>query len=174
MSTEKKKFEPVLFIAEYRGYQPMDGLGKPKDKGIICRFTPFSIVHPDRGKISKGHYRCTRQDIYDRLMNFGKNPDMDMDDPENRGAYGKDYKIVKKLPRETDGSGMIIVRGVATVSPQYSMDDKQRDGLRELGRLQARHYTEGSGYKEFKVGTKKATREAVTREINQLTSELGI
>jgi hypothetical protein len=162
----KKKFKPIVFISEARGLQPMDEKGKP-----ICKFTPFSVTHPDKGQISKGHYVCVKKAIYDKLTAV---------DEDGKPLYGfnKDYKQAKnnKLPRETNRFGMII-RGVNTASSGKSlseMNETERLMIRELGQLEAKYYTEESKYTVFKGNIKdQATKDGVDRRVSEIKKLLG-
>ena len=166
--TQTEEFKPVLFVSEYRGFQPMDGLGAKKDKGVICRFTPFVVMHPTFGEITKGHYICLTKEKFDRLVDFGK------DEDGNGGALGRSYHIVKKLPLRTNERGQII-RGVGTASAgekQTPFSDEAKLVARQLGALEARHFTQDSGFTIFKGTIKEASKDRIQKEIDALKKKL--
>lgn len=155
---ELPKFKsPSIFVSEFRGFQPFGEDGKP-----ICRFTPFAIMHPDVGWISKGHYVCAKEEIFNKLVNFS--------------GFGKSYKLVKKLPFRTDSRGMIINRGVNASGDKNITEytDEQRKLLRELHHLEAKYYTEGSNFAEFKANIKDETQNKITSRVNYIKKELGV
>jgi hypothetical protein len=156
----KKSFNPIIFVSDFRGFTPQDQDGKP-----ICRFSPFAVDHPEKGQISKGHYICRDEEIYDKLVWFMNN------------TRQKSMKIVKKLPRHTDANGMIL-RGVATgiagdKQPNLqTLDQEDMALLRQLGQLENKYYTEDSGFTKFKGNIREDSRERITERVTNIKNKL--
>ena len=153
----QKEFKPVIFVSEFKGFSPMD------DEGVICRFTPFHILHPVVGRTSKGHYLCRDEKIYKRLLDFP--------------GYTKSYKIVKRLPASTSEGGTIITSGVSTADGgmiKIGLSDEHRGMLRELGSIEAKYFTEDSNYKTFKGNIKEGSRDSVIKRVEYIKNELNI
>lgn len=149
---------PVLFISEYRGLQVLDDEPKP-----VCRFSPFSVLHPTHGQISKGHYFCKSKKVFDRLV---KHP-----------SFGKVYKISKRLPRETDRLGSVIHRGVATGTGRElaELNEEERAMYRKLSELEAKYFTKESGYTTMRDSIKnEETKNRINREVTQLKNKLNL
>lgn len=149
---------PVIFISEYRGLQVLDDQPKP-----ICRFSPFSVLHPVHGAISKGHYLCKSKKIFDRLT---KHP-----------SFGKVYKIVKRLPRETDRLGGVIQRGVSTGAGRElaELNEEERLMYRQLVELEAKYFTKDSDYTVMKESIKnEETKNRIHREISAIKNKLNL
>ena len=162
-SKKEVAFKPVVFISESRGLQVMDEKGN-----IICKFSTFATMHPKKGYINKGHYLCLKKAIYDKLVKL---------DEDGRSLYGlnRAYKIVKKLPIQTDMRGN-VVRGVSTAGgnsePYREYTDEQVAMTRELGSMEGKYYKLGTT--EFKENIKEASRAKITQRINELKIALGI
>ena len=158
-TTKYQKLEkPVIFMAEARGLGVLDDQPKP-----VCKFTPFSVLHPTYGAISKGHYVCTTKEIFERLINH---PSMD-----------KAYKIVKRLPRETDRTGNVILRGVATGGGReiIELNEEERGMLRKLVEIEARYFTKESDYTMFKGNIKtEDTKNRVMKEMERIKNKLNL
>ena len=149
---------PVIFISEYRGLSVLDDQAKP-----ICRFTPFSVLHPVHGQISKGHYFCRSKSIFDRLT---KHP-----------ALGKAYKIVKRLPRETSTDGSVIVCGVATGGGRnvHELGEEDRLLYRKLVEMEAKYYTKDSNYETMKANIKNDSVKAqIIKEMSTIKNKLNL
>lgn len=152
---------PVIFISEYRGLGVLSE--DPKATKPICRFTPFSVLHPTYGQISKGHFVCTTLETFEILI--------------NHPALDSGYKIVKRLPRETDRLGNVIMRGVATGGGKQLIEltEEQRGAYRHLTHLEAQYFTRESKYTIFKGNIKaEATKDRVMKEIDSIKSELKL
>lgn len=152
---------PVIFISEYRGLGIMSD--DPKATKHICRFTPFSVLHPTYGQISKGHYVCTTLETFEILI--------------AHPALDRGYKIVKRLPRETDRLGNIILRGVATGGSKLitELNEEQRGMLRRLTHLEAQYFTKDSDYKVFKGNIKtESTKDRVQKEMDIIKDQLNL
>lgn len=152
---------PVIFISEYRGLGVLSE--DPKATKPICKFTPFSVLHPTYGQISKGHYVCTTKEVFDLLV--------------NHPALDRGYKIVKRLPRETDRLGNVIMRGVATGAGRelHELNEEQRGQYRQLTHLEAQYFTKESNYSAFKGNIKtEATKDRVMREIETIKKQLNL
>ncbi len=153
--------KPVIFISEYRGLGVLSE--DPKATKPVCRFTPFSVLHPTFGAISKGHYVCTTKEVFDILV--------------EHPALDRGYKIVKRLPRETDRLGNVILRGVATGGGRelHELNEEQRGMLRHLTHLEAQYFTKDSNYTMFKGNIKtEAKKEAVMLEISGIKKQLNL
>ena len=153
--------KPVIFISEYRGLGVLSE--DPKATKPICRFTPFSVLHPTFGAISKGHYVCTTKEVFDILV--------------EHPALDRGYKIVKRLPRETDRLGNVIMRGVSTGGGRelHELTEEQRGMLRHLTHLEAQYFTKDSNYTMFKGNIKtEAKKEAVMLEISGIKKQLNL
>ena len=152
---------PVIFISEYRG---LGVLGDdPEATKPICKFTPFSVLHPTYGQISKGHYVCTTLEIFNQLI--------------EHPALDRGYKIVKRLPRETDRLGNVIIRGVATGTGKLvtELTEEQRGMYRTLTHLEAQYFTKDSGYKVFKGNIKtEQTKDRIMEEIDSIKNTLNL
>lgn len=161
MEQVETKFAPVIFISDFRGFIPQDKKGKP-----ICRFSPFAVNHPEKGQISKGHYICRTEKIYDKLIWFMDN------------TRQKTMKIVRKLPRDTDAKGMVL-RGVATgiqgdfQTPNLQTMDKEDVALiRELGQIENKYFTVDSDYTKFKGNIKEASQKKINDRVRYIKTTL--
>jgi hypothetical protein len=155
----KQDFKPVIFISDFRGFTPQDKDGKP-----ICRFSPFAVDHPEKGQISKGHYICRDEKIFEKLKWFMDN------------TRQKSMKIVKRLPRSTDRQGMIL-QGVATGiqgEEVRRMNDDDLALMRELGQIENKYFTEDSGFQEFKGNIRQASRTKITDRVNYIKKQLNM
>lgn len=151
---------PVVFIAEPRGL----AIWKTGEREPVCRFTPFAILHPVYGQISKGHYLCRSKKVFDYLI-----------DPEH--GLDKSYRIVKQLPRETDREGNIV-------EPHYTdngkktlqqLTDDERLLYRQLVDMEARYFTKESGYTIFKGNVKsEETKAGIQRQMDNIKKTLNI
>ncbi len=157
----KKKFNPIIFVSDFRGFTPQDKKGKP-----ICRFSPFAVNHPEKGQISKGHYICRDEKIFNRLQWFMDN------------TRQKSIKIVKKLPRDTNAQGMIL-RGVATgiqgdpQAPDLQTMDKADVALvRELGQIENKYFTEDSQFTKFKGNIREASQKKINDRVKYIKQTL--
>lgn len=153
--------KPVIFISEYRGLGVLSE--DPKATKPVCRFTPFSVLHPTFGAISKGHYVCVTKEVFDILV--------------EHPALDRGYKIVKRLPRETDRLGNVIMRGVSTGGGRemHELNEEQRGMYRHLVHLEAQYFTKESNYSMFKGNIKtEATKDRVMKEIEGIKSELKL
>ena len=150
--------KPVIFMSEARGLGVLDDQPKP-----VCRFTPFSVLHPTYGAISKGHYVCNTKEIFDRLI--------------NHASFDRAYKIVKRLPRETDRLGNVIMRGVATGTGRelIELSEEERGMLRSLVEMEARYFTKESEYTVFKGNIKtEDTKNRVIKEMERIKNKLNL
>ena len=150
--------KPVIFMSEARGLGVLDDQPKP-----ICRFTPFSVLHPTYGAISKGHYVCRTKEIFDRLI--------------SHPSFDRAFKIVKRLPRETDRTGNVILRGVATGSGReiVELNEEERKMLRSLVEMEARYFTKESDYTSFKGNIKTDdTKNRVMKEMERIKNKLNL
>lgn len=155
----KTTFNPVIFVSDFRGFQPLDDKGKP-----ICRFSPFAISHPSQGQISKGHYICRDEKIYDKLVWFMEN------------TTQKSMKIVKKLPRDTNKNGMIL-KGVATgiqadAQNLQTMDKEEVALIRELGQIENKYFTEDSDFTKFKGNIREASQKKINDRVKYIKQTL--
>ena len=160
-SKQQLLLTPVIFISEYRGLGVLSE--DPKSTKPVCRFTPFSVLHPTFGAISKGHYVCTTKEIFDILV--------------EHPALDRGYKIVKRLPRETDRHGNVIMRGVATGGGRtiQELNEEQRGMLRRLTHLEAQYFTKDSDYSAFKANIKtEATKDRVMKEMDNIKNQLNL
>lgn len=149
---------PVVFISEYRGFQLLEDARDP-----ICTFTPFAVLHPTYGQISKGHYLCTSKKVFDKMVNH---PAMD-----------KSYRIVKKLPRETDRRGNVIIRDTASDSRRelHELSEEERGLYRQLVEMEAKYFTKGSDYTIFKDNIKnEETKTRIYRDIDTIKKKLNL
>lgn len=152
---------PVIFISEYRGLGVLSD--DPKATKPICKFTPFSVLHPTYGQISKGHYVCTTLETFETLI--------------AHPALDSGYKIVKRLPRETDRLGNVIMRGVATGAGKQLIEltEEQRGMYRHLTHLEAQYFTKESKYTIFKGNIKaEATKDRITKEMDAIKDQLNL
>lgn len=152
---------PVIFISEYRGLGVLSD--DPKSTKPVCRFTPFSVLHPTFGAISKGHFVCTTKEVFDILV--------------EHPALDRGYKIVKRLPRETDRLGNVIMRGVSTGGGReiHELNEEQRGMLRHLTHLEAQYFTKDSNYTAFKANIKtEATKDRVMKEMDNIKDQLKL
>ena len=149
---------PVIFMSEYKGL----GILEDKNPKPICRFTPFAVMHPTYGQISKGHYVCVTKEIFDKLI---KHAGMD-----------SSYRIVKKLPRETDRMGNIIDRDTGGSGRMLNeLNDEERQMYRSMTHLEAQYFTKGSGYTVFKDNIRKEeTKDRVMAQINTIKAKLNL
>ncbi len=153
--------KPVIFISEYRGLGVLSE--DPKATKPVCRFTPFSVLHPTYGAISKGHYVCTTKEVFDILI--------------GHPALDRGYKIVKRLPRETDRLGNVIMRGVSTGGGRelHELNEEQRGMLRHLTHLEAQYFTKESNYSVFKGNIKtEATKNRIMEEMGDIKKQLNL
>jgi hypothetical protein len=152
---------PVIFISEYRGLGVLSD--DPKATKPVCRFTPFSVLHPTFGAISKGHYVCNTKEVFDILI--------------EHPALDRGYKIVKRLPRETDRHGNVIMRGVSTGGGKelHELNEEQRGMFRHLTHLEAQYFTKESNYTMFKGNIKtESTKDRVMKEMDNIKNQLNL
>ena len=151
---------PVVFISEHRGLT----VWQANEREPVCRFTPFSVLHPTFGQISKGHYLCKSKKIFDYLI-------------DKDHGLDKSYKIVKKLPRETDRSGNIIETHNHNDGKKalHELNDEERLLYRELVDMEARYFTKESKYAEFKGNIKNdETKNTITRRMDAIKTKLQL
>lgn len=149
---------PVLFISEFRGFKLLaDNMRKP-----ICTFTPFSVLHPTFGAISKGHFLCNSKKTFELMVNH---PAMD-----------KSYRIVKKLPRETDRRGHVIIRDRGSAGRHlHELTEEERKLYRALVEMEARYFTKGSDYTVFKENIKsEETKTRIANDMNTIRKKLNL
>lgn len=152
--------KPILFISEYRGLRVWEaGQKKP-----VCTFTPFALMHPTYGQISKGHYLCKSKKVFEYLIEDGHGLD-------------KSYRIVKKLPRETDRKGNVIIthRDNDTRKELHELNDEERLLYRELVEKEARYFTKESNYTVFKDNIKsEETKNRIERRMSAIRNTLNL
>ena len=159
----KVKFNQVIFISDFRGFTPQDKDGKP-----ICKFSPFAVSHPQRGQISKGHYICFDEKIYEKLMWFMDN------------TTQKTMRIVKKLPRDTNAEGNVlkgVATGIAGDVPAHqltTLDDEGMGLVRELGQIETKYYTTDSNYLTFKGNIREASQKKIADRVKFIKNKLNL
>ena len=149
---------PVIFVSEYRGLGVLSADGtKP-----ICRFTPFAVMHPTKGQISKGHYLCMTKEIFDQLI--------------SHAGMNKSYVIIKRLPRETDRRGNILTRaGNDGKRELHELNEDERNLYRQLTHLEAQYFTKESNFTEFKDNIRKdETKQKIRNEVNTIKRQLKL
>jgi len=150
---------PVLFISEFRGFKLLeDGWRDP-----VCTFTPFSVLHPTYGQISKGHFFCTSKKVFDLMV--------------NHRAMDKSYRIVKRLPRETDRRGNVILKDFNSDGRKelHELSEEERGLYRALIEMEAKYYTKDSGYTVMKESIKnESTKDRISRDINTIRAKLNL
>lgn len=151
---------PIVFISEHRGL----AIWKSGEREPVCRFTPFSVLHPTFGQISKGHYLCRSKKVFDYLI------------AEDHGL-DKSFRIVKRLPRETDRSGNIIDTQNHNDGKKalHELNDEERLLYRELVDSEARYFTKESNYTVFKGNVKsEETKNTILRRMDAIKAKLQL
>lgn len=149
---------PVIFMSEYKGLGILED-GSPKP---VCRFSPFAVMHPTYGQISKGHYVCDTLEVFKKLI--------------AHAGMDTSYRIVKKLPRETDRMGNVIIRDTGGSGRMLNeLNDAERQQYRSMVHLEAQYFTKDSGYTVFKDNIRKEeTKDRVMNQINAIRKKLNL
>jgi len=151
---------PVIFVSEARGLT----IWKANEREPVCRFTPFAVLHPTFGQISKGHYLCKSKKVFDYLV-------------ERDHGLDKSYRIVKRLPRETDRQGNIVEPNYATSGKKtlQELNDDERLLYRQLVDMEARYFTKESNYTVFKGNIKsEETKANIQRQMDAIKKLINV
>lgn len=152
--------KPVIFIAEPRGL----AIWKSGEREPVCRFTPFAVLHPVYGQISKGHYVCRSKKVFDYLI-------------QKEHGLDRSYRIVKRLPRETDREGNVVEPNYANDGKKtlQQLNDEERLLYRQLVDMEARYFTKESNYTVFKGNIKsEETKASIQRQMDTIKKTLNV